>query len=35
MENTIDLNTFEKVSRPLLPMIFVLDSSGSMQGEPI
>lgn len=35
MGNAIDMNELEAVSRPLLPIIFVLDTSGSMSGQPI
>lgn len=35
MENSIDMNEMEPVARPLLPMFFVLDTSGSMSGQPI
>lgn len=35
MGNTIDMNEMEPVARPLLPIIFVLDTSGSMTGQPI
>lgn len=33
--NTIDMNEMEPVARPLLPIFFVLDTSGSMTGQPI
>lgn len=35
MGNTIDMNEMEPVARPLLPIFFVLDTSGSMTGQPI
>lgn len=35
MGNSIDMEKLEPVARPLLPIIFVLDTSGSMQGQPI
>lgn len=35
MGNTIDMNELEPVARPLLPIFFVLDTSGSMTGQPI
>lgn len=35
MGNSIDMNEMKPVARPLLPVIFVLDASGSMQGQPI
>lgn len=35
MGNTIDMNELEPVARPLLPIFFVLDTSGSMDGQPI
>lgn len=35
MGNTVDMNELESVARPLLPIIFVLDTSGSMTGQPI
>lgn len=35
MGNSIDMNKMQPVARPLLPIIFVLDTSGSMQGQPI
>lgn len=35
MGNSIDMNEMKPVARPLLPIIFVLDTSGSMQGQPI
>lgn len=35
MSNTIDMNALEPVARPLLPIFFVLDTSGSMTGQPI
>lgn len=35
MGNTIDMNEMEPVARPLLPIVFVLDTSGSMTGQPI
>ena len=35
MGNSIDMGNLEPVARPLLPIIFVLDTSGSMQGQPI
>ena len=35
MNNSIDLNQLEPVARPLLPIFFVLDTSGSMTGQPI
>lgn len=35
MGNSIDMNEMEPVTRPLLPMFFVLDTSGSMSGQPI
>lgn len=33
--NSIDLDNLEPVARPLLPIFFVLDISGSMDGQPI
>lgn len=35
MCNAIDINELEPVARPLLPIFFVLDTSGSMEGQPI
>lgn len=35
MGNSLSPEGLKEVTRPLLPMIFVLDSSGSMQGEAI
>ena len=35
MGNTVDMNELEPVARPLLPIFFVLDTSGSMTGQPI
>lgn len=35
MIDAIDLNEMQPIARPLLPVIFVLDSSGSMQGQKI
>lgn len=36
MGNSLDINKdFEVIARPLLPIIFVLDTSGSMTGQPI
>lgn len=35
MGNSIDMNDMQPVARPLLPIIFVLDTSGSMDGQPI
>ena len=33
--NSIDMKELEPIARPLLPIIFVLDTSGSMEGQPI
>ena len=35
MGNTIEMDKMEPVARPLLPIVFVLDTSGSMTGQPI
>lgn len=35
MGNTIDMSEMEAVARPILPVIFVLDTSQSMSGQPI
>lgn len=35
MGNTINLNDMKPVARPLLPIFFILDTSGSMIGQPI
>ena len=35
MGNSIDMKELEPIARPLLPIIFVLDTSGSMEGQPI
>src|SRR5699024_7373295 len=35
MGNTVDMNELEPVARPLLPIFFVRDTSGSMTGQPI
>lgn len=35
MNNAIDMNELQPVARPLLPVFFVLDTSGSMTGQPI
>lgn len=35
MGNGVDMNKLKKVTRPLLPLLFVLDTSGSMDGQPI
>lgn len=35
MSNAIDMDEMEPVSRPLLPIFFILDTSGSMNGQPI
>ena len=35
MGNGVDMNNLEEVARPLLPVFFVLDTSGSMDGQPI
>lgn len=35
MGNTINMNELEPISRPLLPIIFVLSTPGNMEGLPI
>lgn len=35
MGNIIEMDKMEPVARPLLPIVFVLDTSGSMTGQPI